>query len=117
MPMTLREARCLFSANLARLVDHAVELGYEVAIGEVVRSPETARANAQQGTGIANSLHLLGLAVDLHLYRDGKYLARTEDHAQLGAFWKGLHERNRWGGDFKNRPDGNHYSFSWEGRA
>ncbi len=115
--MTLREARCLFTRNVARLVDRAFYLGYEVAFGEVTRDQRVAVLNAKAGKGIGNSLHLLGLAVDLHLYRNGKYLALTQDHAELGTFWKGLDQRNRWGGDFQENPDGNHYSLTWEGRA
>lgn len=114
--MTLREARCLFSRNLAVLIERAFAMGYEVAIGEVSRDPRVAQLNAQSGKGISNSLHLIGLAADLHLYRGGRYLAQTDEHAQLGQVWKGLHEGNRWGGDFQ-RKDGNHYSFTWEGRA
>jgi len=114
--MTLREARCLFSINVARLLLFAKDRGYECALGEVVRDPIVAKANEKAGKGIANSLHLVGLAVDIHLYRESLYLAHTADHAELGVFWKSLDSGNRWGGDFK-RADGNHYSYSWEGRA
>lgn len=114
--MTLREARCLFSANLAKLIDFAIKAGYEVAVGEVCRDARIAGLNAQIGKGIVQSLHIIGLAVDLHLYRGGRYLSETEDHRQLGTFWKSIHSQNRWGGDF-HKPDGNHYSLTWEGRA
>lgn len=114
--MTLREARCLFTRLLVKLLEHAEFLGFEVAIGEVVRDARIAQLNAQSGKGIPNSLHLLGLAVDLNLYRGGAFLPNTPDHAQLGAYWKSLHPLCRWGGEF-SKPDGNHYSLSWEGRA
>lgn len=114
--MTLREQRCLFSLYVSRLIAKATEMGYHVAIGEATRSPEQARLNAQKGTGSVNSLHIIGLAVDLNLYDSkGKYLDKTEDHAPLGAWWKSLDPNNRWGGDFKSRPDGNHYSYSPDG--
>ncbi len=115
--MSLRTERVAFTRDLARLVDRAFYLGYEVALGEVSRDQRVAVLNAQSGKGIVNSLHLIGLAADLNLYRNGVYLSRTEDHAELGAFWKSLDQLNRWGGDFKNKQDGNHYSRSWEGRA
>ncbi len=114
--MTLREARCLFTSLVPHLITKALELGYEAAIGEVVRDNRIALMNAKSGAGIANSLHLVGLALDLNLYRDGVYLAGSESHHELGTYWKSLDQLCRWGGDFK-RQDGNHYSLTWEGRA
>lgn len=114
--MTLREARCLFTRLLCQLIGEAIRQGFEVAIGEVTRDARMAQLNAQQGKGISNSLHLVGLAADLNLYRQGVFLGDTASHSTLGAYWKELHPSCRWGGDFK-RQDGNHYSLSWEGRA
>lgn len=79
--------------------------------------------NGKNG-GIRGSLHELGLAVDTNLFRNGVYLGQSEDHAPLGAYWKTLHPLARWGGDFTKvvdgrtepNPDGNHYSFEWEGK-
>ena len=114
--MTLREQRCLFTLYVSRLIVKAQEMGFQCALGEVVRSAEQARRNAQAGSGTVNSLHITGLAVDLHLYDStGRYLNRTEPHQPLGAWWKGLDPACRWGGDFKSRPDGNHYSYSPDG--
>lgn len=89
-------------------------MGYEVAIGEIVRSVEQARANAALGKGISSSLHIKGLAGDLNLYRNGRYLADSRDHAPLGLWWKEQHPDCRWGGDF-TKPDGNHYSMTDDG--
>lgn len=114
--MTLREARCLFTRLLADLIRFAYASGFEVSIEEVKRDPRIAQLNAESGKGISNSLHLLGLAVDLNLYKQGAFLSQSQDHGALGAYWKTLHPLCRWGGDF-TRPDGNHYSISWEGRA
>ena len=55
-------------------------------------------------------LHPKKLAIDLNLFKHGKYLIKTEDHAFLGKFWKSLDSMCTWGGDFK-RKDGNHYSY------
>ena len=64
-----------------------------------------------------NSLHELGLAQDIDLYKDGVYLSKTEDHAILGGWWEAEGIRRNipltWGGRFK---DGNHYSLAWGGR-
>lgn len=111
----LRTARVTFTRLLARLIDKAFELGYEAAAAEVSRDPRIAALNAASGAGISNSLHLSGLAIDLLLYKGGKYLDQTEDHRPLGEWWEKQHPNCRWGGRFK---DGNHYSFTiWEGRA
>jgi len=111
--MTLREARCAFTALLPNLIRQAHALGLECAAGEVQRDPRVALLNAQTGKGIKNSVHLQGLAIDLHLYRGGRYLTQTEDHTQLGEWWERQHPLARWGGRW---GDGNHYSFEWQGR-
>lgn len=112
--MTLGETQRAFTRTLADLIVFAYDQGFELTIAEAYRTPEQARIMAASGKGIVNSLHVKRLAVDLNLFRGGKWLTRTEDHAPLGAHWKTLHPLARWGGDF-SRPDGNHYSFEWEG--
>jgi hypothetical protein len=100
---------------VARLIQKADELGYEVTLGECWRPPEMAAVYAEQGKGITNSLHWSRLAIDLNLFRDGKFLSRSEDHRELGIWWERqstdeytLHWGGRWG-------DGNHYSLGWNG--
>ena len=114
--MSLREKQSLFVRLLATLIGRAGELGYQLTLGEAYRTPEQAALNAKAGTGIANSLHTQRLAIDLNLFRDGKFLDASEDHRELGQWWEEQHELCRWGGRFK-RPDGNHYSLTHGGRA
>lgn len=114
--MNLREKRCLFTRLLAQLIEHAYALSYEVSLEEVKRSQAQANANAVSGAGISNSLHLDGLAADLNLYINGEYQAASESHQALGDYWKSLHPLCRWGGDFRPRRDGNHYSLEHMGR-
>lgn len=113
--MKLSEAQQVFARNVATLIQWAYANGYAVTLGEAWRPPETAAIYAERGRGSASSLHCQRLAIDLNLFRGGKYLTRTADHAPLGAYWKNLHTRNAWGGDFA-RPDGNHYSMEFQGR-
>lgn len=106
-----------FARLIPRLIDKAFELGYEVTIGDVFRDP---RAFGEMGKTIAygnpRSAHKQKLAIDLNLYKNGNYLPNTEDHQQLGGWWKKQHPLARWGGDFgKNNLDGNHYSFEYNG--
>lgn len=114
--MTYREARCRFTEALCELVLHARELGYEMAFAEGMD-----RITAKDPTTdhMKGSLHELGLAQDIDLYKDGIYLKETADHAALGAWWEALGQNHGlplvWGGRFKN-PDGNHYAWSWLGR-
>lgn len=112
--MTLREARSKFSLCLARLLLKAEELGYEIAIDEV-----TDRITKKDPTTdhMKGSLHEIGLAADLNLYKNGLYLSKTEDHQGLGEYWEQMGKEKGlplcWGGRF---GDGNHYAFAWEGR-
>lgn len=114
--MTLGRKQEIFSQNLALLIMFAYSKGYKIRMGQVLRTKAEAQRNAKSGRGIANSLHTQKLAADLNLFKDGKYLTKSSDHAELGAFWKSLHPLNRWGGDF-TKPDGNHYSMTHGGRA
>lgn len=113
--MTLGERQRVFTRLVGKLIEHAYSVGYELTFGETYRTPEQAALNAKAGTGIANSLHGMRLAIDLNLFKDGAYLSSSEDHRPLGEFWKTLHPECRWGGDFKPRPDGNHYSLEYGG--
>ena len=114
--MTLGEKQRLFTRLVGQLIARIYASGYEATFGEAYRTREQAILNAQNGTGIANSLHTDRLAIDLNLFRDGTYLTRTEDWEPFGVFWEGLHEDCRWGGRF-TKPDGNHFSITFGGRA
>jgi hypothetical protein len=112
--MTLREKQTLFASLVAELILMAFELGYEVTLGETYRSPEEALRLSKLGKGIKNSNHIIKLAIDINLFKDGKYLSSSESHRPLGEWWKKQHPFCRWGGDFN---DGNHYSFIHNGVA
>ena len=111
--MTLREKQSLFVTLVAQLIQRATDLGYELSFGETYRTPEQAILNAKAGKGTKNSLHCDRLAIDLNLFKDGRFLGSTEDHRRLGEYWESLHPLARWGGRFN---DGNHYSIEHEGR-
>lgn len=111
--LSLGRKQRLFCKLLPRLMDYAYANGYELSLGEAWRTPEQARLNAQQGRGIAASLHSERLAIDLNLFRNGTWLQTTEDHRMLGEYWESLHPLCRWGGRFQ---DGNHYSITHGGR-
>jgi hypothetical protein len=104
-----------FAQAAAKLIQKAVELGYTVTLGEAWRTPEQALLNEEHGTGIAHSLHIYRLAIDLNFFRDGAYVTDGAKLADVGAWWKTLGPRYCWGGDFTHLPDGNHFSLSPDG--
>jgi hypothetical protein len=55
-------------------------------------------------------LHKSRLAIDLNVFRDGKYLTTGEQYTDLGEFWESI--GGAWGGRFN---DGNHFSFEHNG--
>jgi hypothetical protein len=119
----LIEYQNIFLVNVARLILHAAGLGYYVAGGELYRSYFEAQRLAALNLGSPLSLHCERLAFDLILRRDvdddgdQDWLKHSNEYAQLGQYWKGLHHLNRWGGDFlPPRVDGNHFSMSYLGR-
>ena len=111
--MTLRQKQSFFVTLVAELIQEASRQGFELTFGEAYRSPQEALRLAKLGAGIPNSLHTVRLAIDLNLFRDGKYLSSTESHRPLGEWWERQHPLCRWGGHFH---DGNHYSLEHEGR-
>lgn len=104
-----------FAQQVANLIKKAGDLGYGVTFGDAYRTPEQAKLNAASGAGISTSLHIERLAIDLNLFKDGRYILDDEGHRELGAWWKTIGPNYRWGGDFTKR-DFNHYSLSPDGK-
>lgn len=88
---------------VALLILHAEQLGFEITFGDCYRDP---RCNY----GNKNSLHRSRLAVDLNLFKNGRYLTSTKSHEPLGLYWESI--GGSWGGRFN---DGNHYSLEHNG--
>ena len=113
--MTLRQQQSKFALAVAALIQQAEVMGFEVTFGETYRPSETAALFAQQGKGSKNSLHTKRLAIDLNLFKNGKYLSNSIDYTPLGVWWEEYGKANSlplcWGGRFK-RADGNHFSYS-----
>lgn len=109
---TLREKQSRLVRMLAQLIEFAYKEGYELTLGDAYRDPRThGEIGIFKVYGKAFSNHKRRLAIDLNLFKDGKYLGATEDHRPLGEFWKSI--GGSWGGDFN---DGNHYALEHEGR-
>ena len=104
-----------FAQAAAQLIQKAHKMGYTVTMGEAWRTPQQAQWNADHGTGIAHSLHIERLAIDLNFFKDGAYVTDGEVLREVGQWWKSLGANYRWGGDFTHLPDGNHFSLSPDG--
>jgi hypothetical protein len=102
--MTLLEKQCAFAQAVAKLIQHAETLGYQVTFGDAYR-------DARVTYGLAASLHRLRLAVDLNVFKSGVYLHGGEQFTDLGEFWETI-PGACWGGRF---ADGNHFSFGHGG--
>ena len=107
----LRDKRIKFTRLKAELVIWAnTHPGWEVAEG---RDFDELNEKFHHMKG---SLHYSGLADDLALYINGIYQTTTEAYREIGEKWKSLDPDLRWGGDF-NKPDGNHISIQYQGKA
>ncbi len=109
MAKSLRERQSEFASKVPMLINKALELGYEVTLGDAYRDPRVHGSfGERKGYGESKSFHKLRLAIDINLYKEGKYLTKTEDHKVLGEYWESL--GGTWGGKF-SQADGNHYSW------
>lgn len=110
--MTLGQKQRKFTLMISKLIQFAYENGYDLTFGDAYRDPRVhGEVGVKKSYSSANSLHKSRLAVDFNLFKDGKFLATTEDHKILGEYWESL--GGAWGGRFN---DGNHYSLEHNGR-
>lgn len=108
---TLGQKQRRFGRMVAALLNKALEMGYEYSFGDAFRDPRVhGDFGVKRGYSAAKSLHKLKLAIDLNLFKDGKYLATTADHRPLGEWWEA--QGGTWGGRW---GDGNHYSLEHQG--
>lgn len=107
--MSLGSDQREFTRMLQLLLEFLHDNGYEATLGDAYRDKRVhGDYGVRVGYGHSRSFHKKRLAIDLNLFKDGKYLTDTEDHRPLGMFWKSI--GGTWGGDFKKK-DGNHYSY------
>jgi D-alanyl-D-alanine carboxypeptidase len=104
-----------FAQSAASLIQKAPSFGYTVTLGEAWRTPQQAQWNADHGLGIAHSLHMDRLAIDLNFFKDGVLVTDGSTLKPVGDWWKSIGPNYRWGGDFTTLPDGNHFSISPDG--
>lgn len=109
--MTLSQKQRKCSKLVGRLIDWAYKNGYEIVLGEAYRTKEQQELYVAAGKSkTMNSKHLKCLAIDINLFKDGKYLTETPDYKPLGDYWKSLDPECVWGGDWG--WDGGHFQYT-----
>ena len=92
---------------LGRLLIYANITKIPVKIVELYRTPKRQAVLVKKGfSKTLNSKHLCGLAIDLAIIKEGRYITDIKEYRPLGEFWKTLN--GIWGGDWKIK-DGVHF--------
>ena len=112
--MGLNAKQAEFTICLAELIVWAFDNDFPLILAEAYRTPEQAALNAENGTGISNSLHTKKLAADMFRVKGGTITWDNEEYEPVGEKWKSMHVDARWGGDFQSK-DSVHFSFEHEG--
>ncbi len=115
----LPEIQPIFRAFLADLVKLADDEGYEVGIGSAYRTYEEqnrlyAKGRTTQGPKVTNakggySNHNFRLAIDIDLFKDGKYVVRNGPYGMIEA--PAARAGLEWGGNWKSIEDRPHVEF------
>ena len=105
--MTNREWQDKFWHMFALLKLKADELGQPFIVIEWMRSLEQQKINVARGVSkTMNSMHLLGLAVDIaflsDITDDRKINYTPDQYKMLGEYWESI--GGRWGGRFGDDP-------------
>jgi len=109
-----------FCRMVALLIQYGTQRGYEFSFGDawalntwpiIDVIPQVGLISLsfikklRQRAHSRHSFHYKRLAIDLNLFKNGKWLRDTNDHIELGEFWESM--GGTWGGRW---GDGNHYS-------
>ena len=121
--MSRMEEQWAFLQDLAVLIQYIRDVGYKAVGGELMRSREEQQRKYDTGVSKAlpgESMHQFLRAIDIEFFEaDGRWMkvptnkdAQKEMKEKLqiyGDFWEALNKKNRWGGNFKNLFDPNHF--------
>ena len=110
---TLGQKQRRFAMMTGMLITWAYANNYELTEGEGKRTAEQAAWDAARGSGIQHSLHIIQLAHDWNVFRDGDWLSDAKDYPDLVAYWKSLSKDACQGGDW---GDSDHFSIQFQGR-
>ena len=112
--LRLGEKQELFARLIAEHITWLYRQGYKVRGGDWFRDSRVhGKVGEKVGYGAAYSMHKDKCALDINLFKNGKYLTTTKSHQISGEKWESRHPLCAWGGRWE---DGNHYSLEHEGR-
>ncbi len=96
--------------HLPLLLIKARQMGFRVSGGELWRNKEIQKIYFDSGrSSTMNSRHWKKLALDINFFLDGKVIDDYDSLLPIGEFWESLHEKNVWGGRWKNPYDPSHF--------
>ena len=86
-PVGVNQLQFEFMKLIPRLIDYIYEQGYTATLGDGYRDPRVfGVVGERKGYGESKSCHKCRLAIDINLFKDGKYLSTTEDHKPIGEW-------------------------------
>lgn len=107
--MSLSKEQQAFTRDVVKLLNKAFELGYEITLGEALRTQEQQEIYIKTGKSkTSNSMHLKKCAIDLNCFKDG---VLVEVPYELGKYWESLSPLNRWGGSWRGLVEANKSKF------
>jgi len=112
MALTIRQKQAVFVKALTELFVYANLRRIDFCVLELYRSPRRQLELFRQGrTKTLSSKHLLGLAVDIAILKDGRVvLEHIPEYDLLGEFWSWL--GGTWGGHWESLEDIYHFEYS-----
>jgi hypothetical protein len=110
--MSLREQQSAFAKDVAKLLVFCEQEGFEVTLGEVLRTEAQQAIYIKEGKSkTSNSMHLKKCAIDLNFFRDGNLIENAKELKEIGNYWESLDVQNRWGGSWRGLVEGGKSSF------
>ncbi len=109
--MSLVNEQDLFLRHVAMLINKVHLMGYQVTGGELWRTPEQQEIYFKNGKSktLTASKHLNRLAIDLNFFKDGKLIVKRNELFEIGNYWEGLDDKNKWGGNWTSIVDTPHF--------
>lgn len=113
--MKLSEKQMAFSHKVGIfLLWIFVHPGWTVTIGEVWRPQRLQRIYYKEGKAkTLYSKHTKKLAIDLNLFKNGRYITNKEKYRPLGEFWEKC-LGGRWGGRFDVKKEDYDKKVGWD---